>query len=195
MPRRIKVTPCHTRGPRAGIHKMIHHEDLCHSSASKVTDFLAARILLGHFEKCPGPSTPAQGGPFDVARGRRCNDAAIGVRLLRARLFRRPFDIAQGRPVPSNVEGPVPSHVEGCNIPSKCQKCCISLHRVAYGSRRKCPGSQFGLESLCASSPTIPPSYRQGVTPFFPGLRVRRRQPIAMWAEVGGRDEWFFPDC
>jgi len=32
---------------------MIQHDKLCHSSASNVTGFLAARVILGHFVSCP----------------------------------------------------------------------------------------------------------------------------------------------
>jgi len=32
---------------------MIQHDKLCHSSASNVTGFLAARVILGHLVSCP----------------------------------------------------------------------------------------------------------------------------------------------
>ena len=43
------VTRCHTHAARDRIHKMIHHDQLCHLGASNVTGFPAAREILGHF--------------------------------------------------------------------------------------------------------------------------------------------------
>jgi|GEM_PF-6800656 len=67
---------------------MIQHDKLCHSSASNVTGFLAARVILGHLVSCP-PFAKQDSQPgwlcYVVQHLRKCQKCCILLHYVASR--------------------------------------------------------------------------------------------------------------
>ena len=131
------------RGPKVPFSRPVHRALFILRGVAGATPS-RMRCVKCH-TRCAHPFEIFFGMPFDVAQGRQGNDAAHAVRLLRARLFRRP----------------VLSNVEGVHHRKTPRKWCVLMQMVHEGASTV-------VESWTEwiFTPRAPASYRRSRGPW-----------------------------